>query len=281
VGRFGFAPLVLAQLGSVYRLDPTGNLQWIGDVGPGGRGPSVASSFFGNLAGCLVVAFPVSGDVVALSPTGDVKRFTGWSGVTGAFAVPDLPMTLGAGDASLFVALDSGRIVQFSQDQVARRIGSVLLTSLYASGSGLVTAENGTYPLHAWGRFLGAEVAATFVQRPAITSVEVDFRPGEPNTLPWGSEDPIAVGLLSSPQLDARIIDAASARFASAAAVPSGKSGMSQLVDLNGDDMMDLVLFFRPADMLVSPGSQSLALEATTLDGHRLRGKTTVLVVSP
>jgi hypothetical protein len=284
VGRFAFAPLVVAESGHVYRVDPNGNMQDIGDVGPGGVGPSVASSDFGTLAGHLIVAFPISGDVVALSPTGDVRRFTGWSGVTGAFAVPEIPLSLGDSDAALFVALrtgESGRIVQFSRDQVARHAGALLLTSQYASGSGLVSAENGNFPLHAWGRFLGAEVTATFVQRVAVTPVELDILPGAPDTLVWGDSDPVPVALLSSPQIDARVIDAGSALLAGAPAVPSGKSGLGQLLDVNGDAVLDLLLAFRPADMQLVPGQQILNLEATTFGSDQLRGSAVVLVVSP
>jgi hypothetical protein len=284
VGDFGYALLVLAEMGGVYRQDPNGLVHQLGDVGPGGSGPSMASSFFGSHAGHLLVAFSGSGDILSLAPTGTVSRITGWSGATGALGIPDSPRRFADTEASLFVALrmgESGRIVQYSFDQVARQTGSVVLTSLYASGSGLLTHDNGHYRLHTWGRFLGAEVAATFVQRVAVTTVEVDVLPGEPDIIVWGSTDPIPVGLLSSNQIAASVIDPNSVRLAGAAPVPSGKGPLGQLVDLDGDGMVDLKLFFRPVDMQISPGPATLILDGVTYDGDSLRGSASVMVNAP
>ncbi len=284
VGDFGFAPLVLASGGTVYRLDPAGALLRVGDVGGGGRGPSIATQASGPYAGQLLVAFPASGDVRAIAPTGHVSRITGWSGVAGAHAFPDTPIPFGDTDASLFVAVQSGttgRIYQFTTRDVANAPAGILLTSLHSSGSGLMRLPGGTPALVAWGRFMGPEVAATLVTRPAVTRVAIDVRPGAPDDIVWQSALPVPVAVMSSPSLAPSLIDAGSVTFAGAPAVISRKGTLATYSDLDGDGALDMVLSFRPEAMAVIPGPVVLTLDGTTLSGERVRGEALVRIVEP
>ncbi len=284
VGDFAFAPLVLASGGNIYRLDSGGALLRIGDVGAGGRDPSVAAQGFGPHAGQLLVAFPACGDVRAISATGHVSRVTGWSGVSGAHAFPETPIPFGDTGAALFVAVrtgETGRIYQFTTRDVANAPGGILLTSLHSSGSGLMTLPGGAPSLAAWGHFMGPEVAATLVARPAIARVAIDVQPGAPDDILWQSALPISVAVLSSPLLAPSLIDAGSVSFAGALAVISRKGTLATYNDLNGDGTLDLVLSFRPEAMDVIPGPAVLILEGTTFSGERVRGEAHVRVVEP
>jgi len=284
VGDFGFAPLVVASGGNVYRLDSAGSLLRVGDVGPAGRDPSVANRFFGPHAGQLLVAFPASGDVRAIDASGQVNRVTGWSGVSGAHAFPETPIPFADTDAALFVAVrseDTGSIYRFTLRDVARASGGVLFTSLQSSGSGVMTLPGGNPAFAAWGRFVGPEVAATLVARPATTRVVIDVQPGEPDDILLQSTLPIPVAVLSSPLLVPSLIDVGSVSFAGALAVTSRKGSLATYSDLNGDGTLDMVLSFRPEEMNVIPGPAVLTLEGSTLSGERVRGQALVRVLEP
>lgn len=282
VGRFDYSLLVLAGSGGVYRLDAASTLQRIGCVGPGGQGPSIASALFGPYAGQLLVAFPASGDVLALSPVGQIRRVAGWSGVTGAYAVPAAPLALTGSAGAVFIAVragDTGRIYQCTREEAARHSGALLLTSLHASGNGLLSLLYGTMTISSWSRYVGTEVAATFVQRPAVARAQVDVRPGGPDEVSLGSIEPVAVAVLSSPVLTPSNIDASTVTLAGASALPPRRGTPGTDADLNGDGTLDLVLDFRPADMDLTAGRMTLVLEGMTFEGHRLHGEARVQVL--
>ncbi len=283
-GGYMFAAIVLSSQGGVYRLAPNGSLQKFGDLGPGGQGTTVASARFGQHAGHVLVGFPASGDVRSLSPTGEVSRLTGWSGVSGVHTVPEMPREFASSGAALFVAVrhgDSGRLFRFTAADIAAFPGSTLLTSLHASGNGLVSLSSGFYTLQAWSRSMGAEVAAAFVQRPEITRIDIDVVPGGVDAFPWNSMDPVPVGMLSSPNFDPSITDVGTVLLGGAAPVPQGKGTLGSFVELNGDTTPDLVLYFRPADMQLLPGTATLVLEGSTFAAERLQGQALVHVLQP
>ena len=128
---------------------------------------------------------------------------------------------------------------------------------------------------------MGEEVAATFVQRPAIARIGVDVNPGGADDIVLGSTTPVAVALLSSPEVVPSMIDASTVTLSGAAALPSRKGTPGLVDDLNGDGTPDLVLSFRPADMRLAAGPMTLGLEGTSFDGARLRGDAVVHVVLP
>jgi hypothetical protein len=164
--------LVLTRAGSVFRVGPDFVPVRIGSIGPGGSGPSVMSTQNGAR---LMVAFPATSSVRAISASGDVSTVSGWSGVSAALAFPERAHAHAGTGAALFVATSDAQVVMFALGDVAPRAGSLLLTSLYASGSGLATPQGTAYELDAWSPHRGPEVAAAFVQRPAV--LQIDVRP--------------------------------------------------------------------------------------------------------
>ncbi|MFQ5599879.1 MAG: hypothetical protein ACE5G2_04910 [Candidatus Krumholzibacteriia bacterium] len=281
-GDFDFGLLILVESGAVHRLLPDEPVGRIGFVGPGGWGPSVASAHSGAHAGQLLVAFPSTGQVRALSPEGSVTFVTGWSGVSGALAIPDTPYTFARTGGMLFVAVETGEIYLFSAQGLAGHAGELFLPSLHTSGSGLATQRGSSYALRGFSRHMGAELVAAFVQRPAITTVEMDLRPGVAvNRLTLGSTSAVPVGILSSPYFSPRELDAPGARLAGAAPVPSGKRALGRFSDLNADGEPDLTLYFRPCDMQLDVGTTTVVLDGATFAGEPVRGSDRVQVWSP
>ncbi|UCE02029.1 MAG: hypothetical protein JSW67_12310 [Candidatus Latescibacterota bacterium] len=280
VGAFGHALLILTDAGGVYALNDGNILAHVGNVGPGGRGPSVVYSLFEEFDGHFVVAFPANGDVLALSPEGSVARLTGWSGVSGAIATPQFLKTLGDGDATLFVALQGGRIDRFALDDVEPYVGGIVLTSLHGSGSGLALPHGAGIWLRAWSRHHGPEVAAAFVQRPAITRVAVDVHPAQPS-IELGSTTPVPVAILSSISFAPNLVDGQNVLCAGASPVPFGKGPFGTFTDQNGDGELDLILYFRPADMQIAPGLATLRLGGSTFAGENFQGEDVIQVLAP
>lgn len=281
-GTFTFDLIVLAGGGSVYRLAPTGELLWLADVGAGGRGPSVAASGFGAHAGQLLIAFPAADAVRAVSSAGIVTEVTGWSGVSAVAAIPANVRAYGRTGAALFVAVESGEIWCFRIDDVAAERGSIVMTSLYASGSGLAVPAGAGEELRAWARSQGPEIAAACVQRPAVTRIDIDVRPGASlDTIAWGSTEPVPVALLSSASFVPKLVDASTVLCAGAPALLFGKATVGRFVELNGDGEPDLVLNFSPAEMQLGPGATRLTLAGDTFAGDHVQGEAAVVVESP
>jgi hypothetical protein len=89
------------------------------------------------------------------------------------------------------------------------------------------------------------------------------------------------VGLLSSAFFSPRLVDDTSVRLAGAPAVPVGKNGLGRFSELNRDGELDLVLWFRPAEMRLGTGETRVVLEGATLGGDRIRGEAGVRVFAP
>ncbi len=261
-GDFAHELVVLGSAGPVARLGAGFAHTAVGNVGSGGRGPSIQGTPDGAR---FIVAFPEAGDVRALAPNGAVTTLGGWSGVSAALAFPREPRTFARSGAALFVATADGTLLQFALSDVGPHVGSLLFTSLHASGSGLATPIGTHLELDPWSRFHGPEVAAAFVQRPAVLQVDADVDPDDAGgPLTRGSTDPVPVALLSAPWFVPNTIDAASVRCAGAAAVPSGKNGFGTFVDVNGDGVLDLLLAFRPADMDLELSTTHVGIDGTT-----------------
>jgi hypothetical protein len=282
VGAFHNDLLALTTLGAVYRVDVDGHTYRIGDVGPGGRGPSIAPSSFGHLAGQLLVAFPATHDVRALDATGNVSLAVRWSGVSGAWAVPDSPRGYCDTGSTLFLATATGQIYRYPLKDLTARAGSVLLTSALCSGSGLSSSRSDVITTLAFSRYMGGEVAAAFVRRPAVTVVNLEIQPGvTPKTIIYGSTALLPVAIFASPGFAPRVLEGGDVWLAGASVVETPRHQIGTYQDVNGDGRLDLVVQFRPSEMQLQEGDATLVLEATALVGDQVRGSANVRVFSP
>jgi len=281
VGALHYDLVALTTSGAVYYIDVQGRAIRVGSVGLGGRGISVASASFGRNAGQVLVAFPAEHEVRALDPAGNLSVAIRWSGVSGAWAVPDAPRGFGDTGAALFVATDAGEIFRYPLNDLAAYGGGVLLTSSLCSGSGLTTCRSNNLTTQAFSRFMGGERAAAFVRRPAFTLVSIEILPGvSPKTIGYGSTTLVPVAILAAPGFSPRLLEGGEVRFAGADLVetPRRRTGVYQ--DVNADGKVDLVLRFRPAEMDLRTGDATLVLEGTALAGDRVRGTGSVRVLA-
>jgi hypothetical protein len=278
---FAHELLVITTSGAAYRIDAAGRSAWIGDVGPGGRGPAVAPASFPGFGGQLLVAFPAHSEVRSLRADGVVDVAVCWSGVSGVAVIPEDPRAFGASGAALFVATEDGTVFRHAQRELAGRGGQIVLTSAMRSGSGILIPEGSSHTWRAFSSFWGAECAAAFACRPVVTTVHMDIVPGvDDNTIMIGSPTTIPVGILSSVGFSPASVEGADLTFAGAHPVQQ-RGRLGTYSDLNGDGVLDLVLRFCPAEMQLEQGAVRLVLEGTTLAGERVRGSDTALAVTP
>jgi len=283
VGSFAHALLLLSQSGNVYALESAAApLTLLGNVGPGGRSPSVASQQFGRHAGNLIVSYPEEDVVRGMNADGLVSSVIGWSGVTAALTVPDIVREYGRSQGAFFVALENGTVFRFTAGDIAGIRGDLLVASRYRSGSGIVTPQGIGYSLRAFSRFWGPEAATAVVQRPAVTLIEVSPQSGAPNpSFEQGSQTLVNITLLSSPWFWPNMVDPDTVTLAGAPPVPFGKNGVGSLVDLNDDGDPDLTLFFRPADMQAPVGNVQLPVVGQTMELEAFEGKAHYTVLAP
>jgi hypothetical protein len=283
VGTFDHALLLLSAVGSVHALQsPTLPLSLVGNMGPGGCAPNVASSRFGAHAGNLVVSYPQEHVVRGMDAIGRVTDIVGWSGVTAALSIPDIVREYGYSSGAYFVALENGTVHRFAQADLSAFSADLLLSSRYRSGSGLVTPLGGNYTLRAFSRFWGPEMCAAVVQRPAVTLIDVLPQNGDSNpSFIQGSQTLVSVTLLSSLWFSPNLVNTSTVTLAQAAPVPFGKSGIGALVEMNNDGKPDLKLFFRPCDMQAPLGNVSLALEGQTMVEEAFAGTALFTVTAP
>ena len=282
VGSFGYDLVVLTHSGAVYRIDVQGRLLRVGSFGEGARSAQVASARFGRCAGQLVAAFPAASDVRAMDAGGSVTLVTRWSGAAGAWFVPDDPRGFAATGSTLFLATDEGALYRYPLQDLSLHGGELLVTTIHRSGSGLVAPEASGYRARPFSRFMGVEVAAGFVRRPAVARIAIDILPGNAaNALVLNAATTIPVALLSSTGFTPAILDGGDLMLAGAHAVPNSRGRLATYSDVNRDGVLDLLAQFRVADMALEPGDWTLRLDGTALAGDRVRGADRILVVTP
>jgi hypothetical protein len=91
-----------------------------------------------------------------------------------------------------------------------------------------------------------------------VTSVQIDIRPDTANL---ASNGMISVAILSAVGFDAQSVDVTSIIFAGAHAA------QSSFEDVNGDDLLDLVVFFRTQDTTLRSLYQQLIADDLDEDG--------------
>ena len=283
VGTFDHALLLLSEAGNIYALESvTAPLAFLGYMGPGGCGPTVASQQFGTHAGNLMVSYPEEDVVRGMNADGLISYVVGWSGVTAAVTVPDILREYGRSRGAYFVALENGSVYRFAKEDLSPISGELLLASMYRSGSGVVTPQGVGYSMRAFSRFWGPEVCTAVVHRPAVTTIEVLAQNGAQNpSFVQGSQTLVSVTLLSSPWFWPYLVDFDAVTLANAAPVPFGKNGVGNWVDSNDDGSPDLTLFFRPADMQVPVGNVALPLLGQTMATEAYEGRATFTVLAP
>lgn len=125
----------------------------------------------------------------------------------------------------------------------------------------------------------GTSIIFTIV---SVRTVSIDIKPGShPNSINLSSGGSIPVAILSSPTFDATQVDPASVSLAGAAVKLRGKGDKYACSpeDVNGDRLLDFVCHVETAQLEIEPGDSIAILEATTIDGARIRGEDLIQIV--
>jgi hypothetical protein len=282
VGSFGYDLVVLTSTGTVERVDSQGRVLRVGSFGMGAQGASVASALFGRFAGQYIAAFPAESEVRAMDGGGNVTLVTRWSGVVGAWPVPDDPRAFANTAGGLFLATDAGETYYYALQDFSVHGGELLLTTKYRSGSGIVIPDGGGYRTRPFSRFVGAEVAAGFVRRPTVARIGIDIVPNDPlNVITLGATTLVPVALLSSIGFNPAMLEGGEILLNGARPTPNARGRLATYSDLNHDGVLDLVTQFRVCDLALAPGNWTLELDGTALASDRVCGSDRTLVLAP
>jgi hypothetical protein len=127
----------------------------------------------------------------------------------------------------------------------------------------------------------GGGVFQVFAQRYALDQVRrvrIDIRPGAyPNTINLGSNGVVKVAILSESDFDATSVDPLSVTLADAGVRLRGNgTPMTESHDVNGDDLIDLVVAVSTNALALASTDQTATLTGRTADGLKIEGEDTV-----
>jgi len=106
---------------------------------------------------------------------------------------------------------------------------------------------------------------------PRTVTILVDVKPDDLlNSVNPTSKGTIPVAILSSPVFDATSVDISTLRFGPGAAMPIANA--TDLTDVNGDGLIDVVVHVRTQDTRISCSDTSLSVTGNTHDARMLEG---------
>ena len=117
-------------------------------------------------------------------------------------------------------------------------------------------------------------------------AVSIDIRPGGfPNTVNLRSRGMLPVAILTTPDFDAMQVDPDSVLLGDAGLSGTAVVFKSTIEDVNGNGFLDLLLFFKIAELVdnraLDASSTVLTLTGDTFDGISVEGSDSVRLVPP
>jgi hypothetical protein len=265
-GSFGYKMLVTCEGGKIWTVAATGAPTLVANVAAALglasvliENPNVAPQSFHPYGGHLFVAAEKLGKVLAVSPSGAVKRVATWPGAEGVNFIPDTKCDVGASGGTFFTAIKRkdgpGTIVKFPLSAFAGKSGRALVTSESSAGIGLLTPTGDptivpTLFHSSIGKHEGSAFADCTV--PLLLAIEVtrsiirlggieSSNSGTPGINP-NSPGTTRVAVLSSPIFDALTQPVISSiRFGVTGTENSIKFCNAGGEDVNGDGRKDLI----------------------------------------
>ena len=269
-GQFQHGLVIVGTAGGVYLFDGVRPLARIAALADRASGAAIPAA--GLHAGRLLVAFSARSEVVAVTPSGQTSSVLGWSGVSSVQPLSGSMHEFGRSHGTLFVATDDGTLLRFPLESVGERAGSLVLTSVYASGNGLAEPDGTRYRTRPFSPPWGAEHCAAIVQPMAFLQPAIDVQPASRlNTLQPGSATRFAVAVLNGGWFRVADLDLTSVRLAGAMPLPVRGDELGIFRDIDGDGSTDLELFFRPCDLQVSSATAHVTLSGELITGEPVR----------
>lgn len=110
--------------------------------------------------------------------------------------------------------------------------------------------------------------------------VKIDIKPGEPdNYLNPRSKGLVLVAVLSTAEFDATRIDTATVKFAGAGVASRGNGQLHCFTsDVNGDSLLDLLMYFQIENLILPTGTADLTLTGKVLDGDYIEGSDSIIL---
>ena len=117
--------------------------------------------------------------------------------------------------------------------------------------------------------------------RVILTPVEIDIKPGNyPNSINLGSGGTVPVAIISTADFDATTVNPLTVSLASASVKLRGQgTPAASSEDVNGDDLLDLVVHVSTQALELSSGDTVATLQGMTYDGEYIEGTDSVRIV--
>jgi len=131
------------------------------------------------------------------------------------------------------------------------------------------------------GPFYKIPLGILTVQVIPSTPVEIDIKPGcSPNSINLGSQGNVPVAIFSTETFDATTVDPLTVTLASASVKLKGQgTPMASSRDVNGDGLMDLVVYVSTEALELSSTDTEATLQGETYDGEKIEGTDSIRIL--
>jgi hypothetical protein len=114
-----------------------------------------------------------------------------------------------------------------------------------------------------------------------LTPVTIDIKPGcSPNSINLGSQGNVPVAIFSTATFDATTVNPSTVTLASASVKLKGQgTPMASSRDVNGDGLMDLVVYVSTEALELSSTDTEATLQGETYDGEKIEGTDSIRIL--
>jgi hypothetical protein len=173
-GTFEFKMIMTCENGPVFKIDGTGNAQFIASTTDAQHdthieGPAVVPPAFGPLGGQILVADDILGQVHAIKSDGTVTHNAfnwsppDWDGAESVQVIPSNPCTNCSGGAFFQAVYTSNAIYKYPPTDFTGLGGNILVNSENQHGTALVTFNGSNYVTTLFDSLAGNHEGASFV----------------------------------------------------------------------------------------------------------------------
>ena len=170
--------------------------------------------------------------------------------------------------------------VEVTLDEVTVVIPGGATAAVTETTDGQFEVENSLDSLQPIFAVIAGQVTEIAPGDPPLATVKIDIKPGSlSNAINLGSGGNVPVAIFSTEAFDATTVDPTSVLLAGAKIRMKGKGYQSNVEDVNGDGLMDLVVHIETTALDPTLFSEKAVLEGMTFGGMMIRGSDFVTVV--